>query len=117
MATALGKYLRKLRIDRDEKLYDMSKKLGVSAPFLSGVENGHKKASQSLLNKIIGIYNLSEEQQEELQYAQSMSLKRIDLTLIPTKYRELVILFAQKINQLTPEQIQQVKDLLKVVEK
>ena len=50
--TALGKFLRKLRVDRDERLYDMAENVGVSSAFLSGVENGHKKASASLINNI-----------------------------------------------------------------
>ena len=43
-ATALGKFLRKIRVDNDERLYDMAKRVEVSSAFLSGVENGRKKA-------------------------------------------------------------------------
>ena len=40
--TSLGKFLRKLRIDRGELLRTMSNKLGISMSFLSSVENGKK---------------------------------------------------------------------------
>ena len=40
MLTALGKFLKKLRVDRNEVLKDMSARLGVTASFLSAVENG-----------------------------------------------------------------------------
>ena len=43
MLTALGKFLRKLRIDNGEILKDMADKLGVTASFLSAVENGKKQ--------------------------------------------------------------------------
>ena len=39
MLTSLGKFLRKLRIDRGEILKDMADKLGVTVSFLSAVEN------------------------------------------------------------------------------
>ena len=42
MLTALGRFLRKIRIDRNELLKDMADKLEVSASFLSAVENGKK---------------------------------------------------------------------------
>ena len=57
-ATALGKFLRKIRVDNDERLYDMAKRVEVSSAFLSGVENGRKKASSSLIEKIISEYKL-----------------------------------------------------------
>ena len=43
MLTMLGKFLRKLRIDRNELLKDMAGKLDVTVSFLSSVENGKKK--------------------------------------------------------------------------
>ena len=33
--TALGKFLRKRRVDRDERIYDMAEKVVVSSAFLS----------------------------------------------------------------------------------
>lgn len=62
--TPLGKFLRKIRIDHDERLYDMAKKVGVSSAFLSSVENGHKKASDALVDNIITIYKLDEKQKK-----------------------------------------------------
>lgn len=43
MVNNFGKFCRKLRIDRNERLYDMAKRLNVSSAFLSKVENGQKK--------------------------------------------------------------------------
>lgn len=43
MLTRLGKELRKIRLDRDELMKDMARKLGVTVAYLSAVENGTRK--------------------------------------------------------------------------
>ena len=43
MLTSLGRFLRKLRIDRGEILKNMAEKLEVTSSFLSAVENGKKR--------------------------------------------------------------------------
>ena len=43
MITSVGRFLRKLRIDRGKILKTMAETLGVSSAFLSAVENGKKK--------------------------------------------------------------------------
>ena len=42
MLTSIGRFLKKLRIDRGEILKDMAEKLDVTVSFLSAVENGKK---------------------------------------------------------------------------
>lgn len=111
--TTLGKFLRKLRIDQDERLYDMARRLDVSSAFLSGVENGHKKASNDLVDKIVSTYNLTLQQQEELQYARSESAKQIDLSQFSPEKREATLMFARKFDDLTQAQVEQIKDILK----
>lgn len=112
-ATALGKFLRKIRIDRDERLYDMAKRLGISSAFLSGVENGHKKASATLINNIIDIYNLDIEQQKQLKDALSLSENKIDISQFSPQKQEATLMFARKFDELTDEQIDQIKNILK----
>ena len=111
--TALGKFLRKIRVDRDERLYDMAKRLGVSSAFLSGVENGHKKASVNLINKIVEYYNLNESQQEKLKDALSLSENRIDISQFSPQKQEATLMFARKCDELTDEQIEQIQKILK----
>jgi transcriptional regulator with XRE-family HTH domain len=112
-ATALGKFLRKIRIDHDERLYDMAKHLEVSSAFLSGVENGHKKASAALINKIIDIYNLDMEQKKQLKDALSLSENKIDISQFSPQKQEATLMFARKFDDLTDEQIDQIKNILK----
>lgn len=42
MLTRFGKQLRKLRIDREERLKDMADRLNVTTAYLSAVENGKR---------------------------------------------------------------------------
>ena len=107
--TALGKFLRKIRIDRDERLYDMAKHLGVSSAFLSSVENGHKKASTTF---IIDAYNLDMEQQEQLKDAVSLSEHKIDISQFSPQKQEATLMFARKFDELTDEQIDQIRNIL-----
>ena len=111
--TALGKYLRKISIDHDERLYDMAENLGISSAFLSSVENGHKKASDSLINKIIENYHLTQEQQKELLYAKSKSVSKIDLSSFSPEKQEATLMFARKFDDLTDEQVQRIRKILK----
>lgn len=114
--TALGKFLRKIRIDRDERLYDMAKRLGVSSAFLSGVENGHKKASTTLINNIVDYYNLNESQQDKLKDALSLSENRIDISQFSPQKQEATLMFARKFDELSKEQIEQIQKILKGVQ-
>ncbi|MBP2057930.1 transcriptional regulator with XRE-family HTH domain [Lactobacillus colini] len=99
--TALGKFLRKLRIDREERLYDMAKKVGVSSAFLSGVENGHKKVPASLVNDIASIYNLDAIQIQELNDAVELSKGSLDLTGFSPEKQETMLKLARKFDDLT----------------
>ena len=60
MLTPLGKYLRKLRIDKGEILKNMSDKLKVTVSFLSAVENGKKKMPSEWNQKICDLYKLDD---------------------------------------------------------
>ena len=125
-ATALGKFLRKIRVDNDERLYDMAKRVEVSSAFLSGVENGRKKASSSLIEKIISEYKLNLQEQKQLQDAISISEERylrdcldsiseekIDISQFSPKKQEATLMFARKFDDLSDKQLEQIKSILK----
>ncbi|WP_455477636.1 helix-turn-helix domain-containing protein [Bartonella sp. B41] len=61
MLTSFGKILRELRIDRLERLFDMSKKLGISSAFLSSIEIGKRSIPVGMEEKIIELYALDKE--------------------------------------------------------
>ena len=69
MKTEFGKFLRKLRVDHDERLSDMASKLKVSSSFLSTVENGKKMFPSRFIAELCILYNLDEKKKLELMDA------------------------------------------------
>lgn len=110
--TQLGKFLRKIRIDHDERMYDMAKRIGVSSAFLSSVENGRKKPSDDLIKKIVSEYQLTLEQQKELAYAKNESLQQIDLSGFSPAKQEATLMFARKFDDLSNEDIEAIRSIL-----
>ena len=64
--TEFWKFLRKLRIDNEELLKDMSVKLNVTPSFLSMVETGRRSIPKKWEEEIEKIYSLNLKQKEEL---------------------------------------------------
>ncbi len=112
--TQLGRFLRKLRIDRNELLRDMSLKLGVAMSFLSAVENGKKAMPTGWAAKVSQLYKLSNAQMSELDAAIAESEKGIGLKFdgLPPESRKLSVAFARKIGSLSAEDRQAIQKLL-----
>ncbi len=108
----IGKFLRRLRIDYDERLFDMAKKVGVSSAFLSAVENGHKKASNPLINKISKIYNLTPSQKADLYDDVAISQQDLDLSAFSQEKQQAIIMFAIKFDGLSESQHNAIKRIL-----
>lgn len=102
MLTSVGKFLRKLRIDKGELLRDMAKKLNVSSSFLSAVENGKKKMPESWLKKLEYLYSLNSDQIDNLKDAILESNDTVELNIEHTsdQNRKLAISFARKFDTL-----------------
>lgn len=105
MLTAVGKFLRKLRIDRGEILRDMATKLGVSSAFLSSVENGRKKMPDAWPEKLVDLYDLSPEQANELTDAAIASNDIIELHIADAsdEQKRLAVSFARQFESLDTE--------------
>ena len=63
MVTAFGKFLRKLRVDRELTLRDMATSLGISSAYLSAMELGKRTIQPQLVDKIAAIYGVSCDQE------------------------------------------------------
>lgn len=115
MLTEVGKYLRKLRIDRGEILRDMAVKLNVSSAFLSAVENGKKNMPDTWVTKLAAIYELSSIQVDELKNAILKSRNEVELNLrnVPDENRQLAISFARQFDSLDEETVKSIMRLLK----
>ena len=114
MITAIGKYLRKLRIQHNEILKDMADHLGVKSAFLSAVENGKKKMPKAWPEKLADIYGLTQEDIEELMLADMESQETIKLNLenVANGKRKLAISFARQFDSLDTDTAEQIFNIL-----
>ena len=114
MRTALGSFLKQLRIENDEILKNMADKLGVRSAFLSAVENGKKKMPESWYGKLSDLYELSEEQMENLKQANMESQDSLELNIANSsdQNRRLAISFARQFDSLDDETTTKIMRLL-----
>lgn len=118
MLTDFGRFLRKIRIDCGEILKDMAEKLNVSAAYLSAVEMGKRNIPEQWVNRISELYNLSEEEKNNLNDAADNSAKSITLSFdnISDSHKETAILFAREFENVDTETLDKIKKLLKNTE-
>ena len=114
MTTSVGRFLRKLRIDKGEILRDMADKLGVSSAFLSAVENGKKKMPDAWISKLQEVYSLSPIQVSELKDAAVESSGIVEMRIADTsdETRKLVISFARRFEELDDETVKKLRCIL-----
>lgn len=112
--TELGRFLRKLRIDYDEILLDMAKKLHVSPSFLSSVENGRKSPPPEWLDVISSEYELGPTQIVELESAMNSTINQVRLNLCsqPDEKRDMAIAFARRFDAMDSREVAEVMELL-----
>jgi hypothetical protein len=112
MITELGKELRKIRIDRDERLLDMADRLEKSAAFVSAVEVGKKTPPNGFEEAVIRAYGLVGEVADGLRMAADRARKAF--TLAPTSVlgRDTAGLLARHMNELSPEQLNDIQKIL-----
>ena len=114
MLTSLGRFLRKLRIDQGEILKDMADKLGVTASFLSAVENGKKRMPASWTAAICSLYQLDDAQRHAFTTAIADTEQSIEMSFFGADIgkRELAVSFARKFNDIDAEQVEEIKRIL-----
>ena len=115
MATAFGKELRKLRVDKDENIYDMAKKLGISISYLSSIEAGKRKIPNDMVERIIEQYRLNKEQSELLKAAEAESSEKIeiDLSFMTAEQRKLAFALSRKLSEITDDECLSIINKLK----
>ena len=114
MKTAIGDYLRRLRLERGEVLKDMSEKLDVSAAFLSAVENGKKKFPEKWYLKLQELYSLDDTEVEALRDAALESSRSIRLNLqgASDERRKLAVSFARSFDSLDEKTSKEIFEIL-----
>lgn len=114
MLTELAKYLRKLRIDKGQRLKDMADILDISSANLSAVENGKRKPQYKMMEDIISKYHLNDEEQNELWDAFATTREEVSFSLEYASDRRRVVglAFARQFNELSSEQMDEILKIL-----
>ena len=115
MLTKFGKFLRVLRMERGELLKNMAENLRISSAYLSSIEMGNREIPKSLPKDLIQKYNLTEEEQVEMQKAISASIKTIDISLANTTNLQKVaaLVFARNLEKMNDTSIEEFLDFMK----
>lgn len=112
MLTKFGKQLRKIRIERDQKLKDMAEELGVTVAYLSAVENGNRAVPDSWIYTISKKYGLNDMETSELQEAAYEKKSEIKISLDDSSKSDLALSFARKFKDLTDEDVNELSKIL-----
>jgi len=101
--TPLGERIRGLRRERGVSQKEMAAAVGVSAAYLSALEHGRRGApTWTLIQKIIGYFNIIWDDAEELQRLAEISHPRavLDTSSLTPAATELANLLAENIGSL-----------------
>ena len=112
MTTAIGKELRKLRIDREERLLDMAQTLSKSPAFVSAVETGRKSPPVHFEELVIDRYGLQQESAVALRQAADQSRKTFTLHPESESARDTAGLLARRMNDLSDDQLRKIRNIL-----
>ena len=116
-ATEYGKYLKKLRIDKDKTLAAMAKDMGIAPSYLSAIESGERVIPVDFTEKVSEKYLLDDTAKDELRELE-LKTPRTALQLDFKKsgsteeQKNLAILFAQKYAGLSARQIEKIRAVL-----
>ena len=114
MISKFGLYIRKIREKENDSLRQMAIKLGISATFLSAMEVGRKQIPLEYVEKIKGIYDLTEEQVMELEDSIYETNERlpIELALMNDAQKDVSLMFARRIKTADENLLRKLKDAL-----
>ena len=107
--TPFGEKLRQMRQERGISQKEMAKALSVSPAYLSALEHGHRSPpSWSMIQKIIGYFNVIWDDAEELQRLAETSHPRVvvDTAGLSPQATELANLLALNITKLRVNEIE-----------
>lgn len=96
--TEYGKFIRKLRIDKNINQKEHAELLGVSPTFLSNIEKGKKAISLEIINSTINALQLNAVEEQEMIKAISKSAP-LSIKIVPKNQEEslIALLFAQSL--------------------
>ena len=114
MISKFGLYIREVREKENDSLRQMAIKLGISAAFLSAMEVGRKQIPLEYVDKIKNIYNLTQEQEIELENSIHETNERvpIELAAMNEAQKDVSLMFARKIKTADEDLLRKLKEVL-----
>jgi len=116
--TPFGRKIRALRKDRGVTMKQMAQAIGVSAPYLSALENGKRgQPSWYLVQRIIAYFNIIWDEAEDITELARLSHPRavIDTSCLSPQATELANRLADSISRLSESELQQLLQLLREI--
>lgn len=110
--TPIGKELRKLRIDQDELLSDMSERLEKSSAFISAVERGAKTPPSGFEDRVIKVYQLVGEAAAAMRRAADRSRNVFKVEAKSALARDTAGLMVRRINSLSDDALKSIFEIL-----
>lgn len=120
MTTPFGEAVRRLRERKGVSQKEMAAAIGVSPAFLSALEHGRRgRPNFDLLQRIAGYFNIIWDEAEELFMIADASHPRVvvDTAGMPPEYTALANELARRIRVLTPDVVEQMRNLLEAAGK
>lgn len=106
--TEFGKFMRKIRIEKNLILKDVAELLGVSSAFLSAVEVGKKSIPTKWVDDLPRVLNLNDAEKTRLQKAINSSKHTITITEKDNVSVEMLALLARKCEGISKEDIKKI---------
>ncbi len=110
--TSFGKFLRKIRIDQELIMKEMSDTLCVSAAQLSAMELGNRTIQKDIAQKIVENYNVENIELVNQLIDISQPSMKTDLKSANEKQRETMVMFARAFNEMSDKQLESVQGIL-----
>ncbi len=110
----IGRFLKQLRLDNDELLYQMAEKLEISKSLLSLVERNLRPMSETLKKKILTSYQLSNQKEKELEeiYIESKNTIDIQCKTASPLAKNVAFSLARKMNTLDYSDLKKIQEIL-----
>ncbi|MED9928650.1 MAG: helix-turn-helix transcriptional regulator [Slackia isoflavoniconvertens] len=114
MATELGRFLRKLRIDKDELMKDMADRMKIASSTLSSIEMGRRNPPKGFVEKLASEYGIEGAQLDELKTAALQSMNEISMRIsdMTDGDQRLAVSFARKFENLSQEDKDRIQRIL-----
>lgn len=105
-----GKVVRKLRIDKGMKLYEMAEAIGMSSAFLSAIEKGDKHVPKTLIEKVVNSLGLEPGGPQQRSLEEAAMLDRgyitVDISRASPQAQDVAIKFARSLETLNDGQLE-----------